>query len=115
MVTPTNGTVLMRGLRGSPTTLNVYLSDVAGAAWTISRNGSAVAGSPTSYLTQADAWIEDISIVSGPTVSLSSNIYFNGVPTGQVIQLQNFYSTLNNRPRNIVFVPRNTTLAFYQV
>jgi len=115
MVTPTNGTALLRSMRGVPSTLNVYLSDVAAAPWTISRNGAAGTGSPTDYIVQEDCMIEDISIVSGPTVSLSSNIYLNGVPTGQVIQLQNFYSTLNNRPRNILFIPKGSRLSFYQV
>jgi len=116
MVTPTNGTVLLRNPNNKKTSsLNIYISDVVGAAVTISRTGLAVAGSPADYILQTPAWVEDISITTGPTVSVGMVILVNGAQTGQVISYKNFLDTLANRPDNVHYLDAGARLAFQQV
>lgn len=98
MVTPTNGALFFRGRSGKNYSVNIYISDVVGAAVTFNTVGAAVAGSQTFWLAPEDVVLVDASIVTGPTVMTNLVPYANDAPVGSTLPIAAFLSTLANRP-----------------
>lgn len=80
MVTATTGTVTFRGLKTkTPYSCSLYISDVVAAKVTFNPNGAAAAGSDTNVQFDEDVVIEDVSILTGPTVATGFSWYSRGV------------------------------------
>jgi hypothetical protein len=98
MVTPENGTLLLKGVSGKVYSISTYVSDVLAAPATFNLNGIAVAGSITFYIAPENCVIQDFSIATGNTVATALVVQANDVNTGSIISLANSVNTLSNRP-----------------
>ena len=69
MVTATTAQVVFRDLvTNEKYAVSAYISDVAAALWTWSKQGAAVAGSSNVIQFKNAVVVDDISIIAGPTV-----------------------------------------------
>ena len=98
MVTPETGVITFRGLNtGRTYSLSFYSSDVVGANMTFNSNGIAVAGSQTFWNTPEDVIVDDISIITGMTVTTTGMFMVNDVSTGNIFAIANIINTLAYR------------------
>lgn len=97
MTTPENGVIIFVGASGRRYTLNFYSPDAAGSYCTFATNGLAVSGSQTFWNAPEQVTIEDISIVTGQTVSVVGLFFANDINTGAMVQWSTILTTLNNR------------------
>ena len=80
MVTATTGTVTFRGLNTKMAqSVSIYISDVIGAKVTFNPNGAAASTSDTTVKFDEPVVVEDVSIITGPTVATGFNWYSRGV------------------------------------
>lgn len=97
MVTPENGTLVLKGTSGREYAINLYSSDVLAANVTMSLTGLAGAGSQTFYIIPEDCVVKDISVHTGQTVATVWVPYVNDVPVGAVIPFAAILDTLAYR------------------
>jgi len=114
MVTATTGTMVLRGGSGSRS-VSIYISDVVNAYATIDLAGQAGTGSDTFYIAQGDGIINDLSIVTGPTVMKALVLLINGVPAGHVFDIITHVSTAPLRPQLQIPVRRGDKIQLKQV
>lgn len=97
MVTTSTGSLILQGAK-QQYIYNIYVSDVVGEKWKFNNIGQASATtSDFIILPSEQTRIIDIALVATPTVSTSSAILTNDVPTGQVVQVGTILYTVQNR------------------
>ena len=114
MVTPTNGTVILRGVSGKSYALNFYISDVVGATCTFNLNGVAGANSQSFYILPENCVIKDVSITTGPTVMTNLVLQINDQNIGVVLPIATLLTTLNQRAVPQVPLPGNRKFTMIQ-
>jgi hypothetical protein len=115
MVTSTNGTLLLRGRSGRTYGLNIYISDIINANITISLNSVAGASSQTFYNLPEDCVIQDLSIVTGPTVMTNIAFQINDINIGVISPISTCLTTLNQRAVPKVLLQANKKLTMVQL
>ena len=99
MATPENGTMTFKGASGRLYTLDVYVSDVAAAAFVWNPNGSAVAGGSTYWRCPENVTLVDYSVATGNTVAVGAYFTRDGATIpGTSLRTANQLNTLAFRP-----------------
>lgn len=114
MVTPTNGTIILRGVSGKSYALNFYISDVIGATCTFNLNGVAGANSQSFYILPENCVIRDVSLATGPTVMTNLVMQINDQNIGVVLPISTLLTTLNQRAVPQVPLPGNRKFTIIQ-
>jgi hypothetical protein len=113
MVTPENGVIILKGKSGRFYNLNLYSSDVLGAAVTLNFNGLAGTNSTTFFNTPEDCVIVDVSVATGQTVATNWVVQVNDQNVG-VISIANQINTLATRGAPNIFLQGNKKLTLIQ-
>jgi len=100
MVTTTNGTATFLGLEtGKMYNVDVFISDVVGAPVTWGVSGNAVSTSQNFWRAPENVQLQDLSIVTGPTVMVALVPTSNdAVVPNYRFRIANFLNTLTTRP-----------------
>jgi hypothetical protein len=114
MVTATNGTLQLRGVSGKVYSLNIYISDVIGAAVTMSLSGVAGTASQNFYILPENCVITDISVVTGPTVMTNLVFQINDQNIGIVTPIASVLTTLSTRATPKAPLPGNRKMTIVQ-
>lgn len=115
MVTPENGQLVLKSTDNKRFySLNLYSSDVIGGFVTMNANGLAVSGSQTFYIIPEPCYIEDISLVTGQTVSTAWVPQLNDTNMGSVIQYTTILTTLNQRSVPHLYLPGGAKFTLLQ-
>jgi len=114
MTTPSQGTVILQGLKtGNIYSYGIYISDLGGVNWKWATDVTAAAASSDFIITPNEPCrIIDICTTAAPTVSLTSAILTNDVSTGQVVVIANTAAALSNRsiPRIVIAPGKKLTI-----
>ena len=79
MVTATTMTMVLKGLQsGRKYSVSGYISDVVGAKVLFNQNGVAGSGSDNYFQLPEAAVLEDIAVITGPTVMTGFNLQSGG-------------------------------------
>ena len=96
MVTPTTGTLRFRGVSGQDYIYSIYLSDsVINVKW--STSGTAGATSQDNIITPEPIELQDVSIITGPTVVFNLVPLVNGIVQPKMINIAANISTIQTR------------------
>jgi len=114
MVTPENGSITLRGASGKYYNINLYSSDVLGAAVTMSLVGLAGTSSQNFYILPENCVVVDLSVTTGQTVTTNWSFYINDQPIGNVVPIANIVNTLNQRAVPHIPLPGNRKLTIIQ-
>lgn len=111
---PQNANLIFRGASGKGYVIDMYLSDVVGAAATFSLDGAAATTSPNFMITPEDMTLLDAAVITGLTDTKGWRILTNDVSTGVQMRHNLFLNTLANRPSPMASFRKGTKFAITQ-
>jgi len=108
MVTATTMTMNFRGQSGRQYSTSGYISDVVGAKVTFSQNGAAGSTSDTFIQFDEPVVLNDVAILTGPTVATGFTLTAGGntVPSSAILISPNLTTNANRNSPNIGFKTR---------
>ena len=115
MVTATTMTARFKGVSGNDYFLSGYISDVINGIVTWNPQGIAVTGGPAFTTFRERVELQDLSILTGPTVmtvlvpTANENILQNSA-----LPIANFLSTIQSRPELHIKFELGTRISFVQ-
>jgi len=112
MVTPTTGTMMLRGLAsGKSYAVDTYIADVSNSAVRFDSGSGASATSLQYWKVPEDCVLYDMSLATGPTVIFKLVLTSDGaVIPGINLRIANFLNTLAFRPTLAVGFKRGSNL-----
>lgn len=117
MVTPTYGTMMLRGLASGKTyAVDFYIADVANNQVRFDSGSGAGTGSLQYWKVPEDCVLFDMSLATGPTVIFSLVPTADGaIIPGVRMRIANFLNTLAFRPTLAVGFKRGTNMGALEV
>jgi hypothetical protein len=112
---PQSGTLFAQGLTGNNYSVDIYVSDVAGAPVRFDGGAGASANSPDFYSFPEPVIVTDLSIVTGLTDTTKIRVTANGSPTPNVLRYALHLTTIATRPRLSLKLRAGTRLGAIQV
>jgi hypothetical protein len=111
---PQSGTLFAQGLTGNNYSVDLYVSDVAGAPVKFDGGAGAGAASPDFYSFPEPVIVTDLSIVTGLTDTTKIRVTANGAPTPNVLRYALHLTTIASRPRLSLKLRAGTRLGAIQ-
>lgn len=104
-----NGSLLLIGLKSGKTyNVDVYFPDAAGTYLTFNLAGAAASTSPNFLVLPEDCQVYDLSLTTAPTAT-NVTLYGDNAPVvGGVIRYANQLTSLPNRQRFNIRLPKGT-------
>lgn len=112
---PQSGTLFARGLTGNNYSVDVYVSDVAGAPVRFDGGAGAGASSPDFYSFPEPVIITDFSVVTGLTDTTKIRVTANGAPTPNILRYALHLTTIATRPQLSLKLRAGTRLGAIQI
>lgn len=113
--TPQSGTLFARGLTGNNYSVDIYVSDVAGAPVRFDGGAGAGANSPDFYSFPEPVVVTDISVVTGTADTTRARMTANGAPTPNIMRYALHLTTLATRPSLSIKLKAGTRLSAIQL
>lgn len=113
--TPQSGTLFAVGLTGNNYSIDIYVSDVAGAPLRFDGGAGAGANSPDFYSFPEPVIVTDISLVTGLVDTSRIRITANGAPTPSIIRYALHLTTIATRPALSIKLRAGTRLGAIQI
>lgn len=110
-----NGSILMIGLKSGKTyNVDTYFPDAASTFLTFSMTGAAASTSSNFLVLPEDVQIYDLSLATAPTAT-NVTLYADNAPVvGGVLRYANQLTSLPNRQRFNIRLPKGTQLQGFQ-
>jgi len=114
MVTATYGTATFYGLRSKQRhSVDFYIADVVGTQVKFGVSGPASATASPFFKAPEPMVLQDLSIVTGPTVMVGLKIKADdAVIPGKIVRIANFLNTLTTRPALGIGFAEGTNVGF---
>lgn len=112
---PQSGTIFAVGLTGNNYSVDLYVSDVAGAPVRFDGGAGAGASSPDFYSFPEPVIIQDYSVVTGITDTTKIRITANGAPTPNILRHALHLTTIASRPRLSIKLKAGTRFSAIQI
>lgn len=112
---PQSGTLFARGLTGNNYSVDIYISDVAGAPVRFDGGAGAGASSPDFYSFPEPVIVTDVSVVTGLTDTTKVRITANGAPTPSILRYALHLTTIATRPALSIKLRAGTRLGAIQI
>lgn len=110
-----NGSLVLVGLRSKKTyNIDVYLPDAASTYASFNANGPAASTSKDWFVVPEDVQLYDFSLTTAPTATNATLIIDNATQYGTVIRYANQLTSLPNRQRFNITIPKGSQMQLLQ-
>lgn len=112
---PQSGSIFATGLTGNNYSIDVYVSDVAGAPVRFDGGAGSGASSPDFYSFPEPVIVTDFSVVTGLTDTTKIRVTANGAPTPNILRYALHLTTIATRPRLSIKLKAGTRFGAIQL
>lgn len=114
--TPQYGTMIFKGTKtGTTYVRDVYVSDVANAAYRFDAGAGASSTSPDFITFDEPVILTDYSQVTGTADTTKCRVTFNGMPSTHILRYSIHLTSLNNRPQLMIGFKAGTRIGAIQL